>query len=322
MSDRSIVFPASGHKEQRLLAFDAPVLAGYEWPYFVASGAADGPTLALIAGIHGAEYPPIDAVIRFCRDLDPAVLCGRVVAVPVVNLPAFWERTPFVCPRDGKNPNRVFPGDPHGSFSEVLAHAMFETVIRRGDYLVDLHAGDMVEDLAPFSLVQQTGQERVDAAALGLATAFALPYLVVQAPSGGPVAGTTNAAAAQAGIPAVIAEAGGVGQLQAEAVALHLRGLSRVLRRLGMLQGELAPLDPPALMRDFVWLRAEQGGFFRKTIVAGDTVVAGASIGQMVDLWGEPRAEVRTPVGGVVLFVTTSPAIADDGLLVGIGVPQ
>ena len=89
-----------------------------------------------------------------------------------------------------------------------------------------------------------------------------------------------------------------------------------------MLEGALAPLPAPTLMRDFVWLRAEQGGFFRKTIAAGDTVAAGASIGQMVDLWGEPRAEVHSPVDGVVLFVTTSPAIADDGLLVGIGVPR
>lgn len=322
MTDRAIVFPAPGQKERRLLAFDAPLLADYEWPYFAISGAADGPTLCLIAGIHGAEYPPIDAALRFCRALDPRALRGRVVGVPVVNLPAFWERTPFVCPRDGKNPNRVFPGNASGTYSEALAHALFEGVIRRGDYLVDLHAGDMVEDLAPFSLVQQSGVAAVDDRALELAMAFGLPYLVVQAPSGGPVAGTTNGAAAQAGIPAVIAEAGGVGQLQAAAVELHLRGLDRVLRRLGMLDGDLAALDEPVVMRDFVWLRAEQGGFFRKTIVAGDTVTAGASLGQVVDLWGEPRAEVRSPVDGVALFVTTSPAMPDGGLVVGIGVPR
>lgn len=322
MSDRTVVFPAPSHKERRLLAFDAPLLADDEWPYIAISGATDGPTLCLLAGIHGAEYPPIDALLRFCRALDPATLHGRIVAVPVVNLPAFWERTPFVCPRDGKNPNRAFPGDAHGSYTDVLAHAMFETVIRRGDILIDLHCGDMVEELAPFSLVQQTSDDKLDTTALELARAFGLPYLIQQAPSGGPVAGTTNGAAAAAGIPAVIAEAGGVGQLQAEAVELHLRGLDRALRRLGMLEGALTPLPEPVLMRDFVWLRAEQGGFFRKTISAGDRVAAGASIGQIVDLWGEPRAEVHSPVDGVVLFVTTSPAMPDGGLVVGIGVPQ
>src|SRR5579871_5875052 len=119
MADRTVTFPAPGGKDRRLLAFDAPALEGLEWPYFAISGAHDGPTVCLIAGIHGAEYPPIDAVMRFCGALEPAQLHGRVVGVPVVNLPAFWERTPFVCPSDGKNPNRVFPGKPDGTFSEV-----------------------------------------------------------------------------------------------------------------------------------------------------------------------------------------------------------
>lgn len=321
MTDRSVVFPAPGQADRRLLAFDSPTLADYEWPYFAISGAADGPTLCLIAGIHGAEYPPIDAVMRFCRALDPATLRGRVVGVPVVNLPAFWERTPFVCPRDGTNPNRVFPGRADGSFSEVMAHHIFETVIRRGDYLLDLHCGDLVEDLAPFSIVQQTEDERVDRVALEMATAFALAYTIVQPHGGGPIGGTTNAAAAYVGIPAVIAEAGGVGQLQPEAVDLHLRGLRRVLQRLEMLEGEPEVLPDSVRMRDFVWLRAERGGFFHRAVAAGDRIAQGGLIGRMVDLWGEPRDEIVSPVDGVAIFTTTSPAIANGGLLIGIGVP-
>jgi predicted deacylase len=321
MSDRAVVFPVSGHKEQRLLAFDSAALAGYEWPYFAISGAQDGPTVALIAGIHGAEYPPIDAALRFCQALDPAMLRGRVLAVPVVDLPSFWERTPFVCPIDGKNPNRVFPGAPNGTFSEALAYHMVESVFRRGDYLVDLHGGDLVEDLVPFSLMQRTDNAALDEAALDLAYTFGLPYVISQAPSGGPVAGTTNGAAAQVGIPALIAEAGGIGQLQPEAVELHLRGLRRVLQRLRMLDGALEPLPEQTRIHDFVWIRAERGGFFRKAIAAGDNLAVGGLIGTMVDLWGETRQQISSPVAGTVLFVTTSPAIKDDGLLVGIGVP-
>jgi predicted deacylase len=321
MNDQRIVFPAPGTTERRLLRFDAGLLAEYAWPYFAINGAYDGPTVCLIAGIHGAEYPPIDAVMRFCRALDPGHLHGRVIGVPVVNLPAFWERTPFVCPRDGKNPNRVFPGTPDGTFSEVLAFHFFETVIRRGDYLIDLHCGDLVEDLLPFSLIQQSGDAVVDARALDLAQVFGLPNVIVQARAAGPIAGTTNGAAAAAGIPALIAEAGGIGQLEPEAVEMHLHGLQRVFQRLEMLEG--APLEPlpTRLIRDFVWVRAERGGFFRKAIAAGDSLAAGDPLGEMVDLWGEPIATIPSPTAGVVLFVTTSPAIKDDGLLVGIGVP-
>lgn len=321
MTDHSVIFPAPGQAERRLLSFAAPLLDGYEWPYFAISGAADGPTLCVIAGIHGAEYPPIEAVMRFCRSLDPATLRGRVVGVPVVNLPAFWQRTPFVCPGDGKNPNRVFPGKPDGTFSEVLAYHMFESVIRRGDFLIDLHCGDMVEDLAPFSIVQESGDRRVDDTAVRMATAFALSYTIVEPRGGGPIAGTTNASAADAGIPAIIAEAGGVGQLQPEAVELHLRGLRRVLQRLDMLEGTPEILADPVGIRDFVWVRAERGGFFRRAVAAGDHIAKGGLIGRIVDLWGEPRDEIPSPVAGVALFTTTSPAIADGGLLAGIGVP-
>ena len=48
-------------------------------------------------------------------------------------MPAFLPRTPFVCPIDGKNPNRFFPGDPEGTFSEVLDDAIFRTVITPSD---------------------------------------------------------------------------------------------------------------------------------------------------------------------------------------------
>ena len=318
MSDTTIVFPAAGQKARRRLAFDAPALAGLTWPYFALSGAHDGPTLCVIAGLHGAEYPPIDAVMRFCRDLDPASVRGRVIGLPVANLPAFWERTPFVCPRDGKNPNRVFPGTPNGTFTEVLAAHIFEQVVRRGDYLIDLHGGDMVEDLTPFSVVQQTDRVDLDAVAVDLATVFGLPYLVVEAADGAPISGTMAGAASAAGIPAFIAEAGAIGQLQTEAVDLHLRGLRRVLQRLKMRDGTLEALQEPVVMREFAWSRAERGGFFRKKLAAGDYVEAGGRIGTMVDFWGDPLAEITSPVGGIALFVTTSPAVADNGLLVGI----
>lgn len=321
MADRSVAFPAPGRSERRTLTFDAPLLAEYELPYCAISGQADGPVLCVIAGIHGAEYPPMEAVMRFCRDVDPALLRGRILGVPIVNLPAYWERTPFVCPRDGKNPNRAFPGDPAGTFTDVLAHHIFESVIRRGDYLVDLHCGDMVEDLAPFSLVYQNGRADLDRRALDLAAVYGLHYLIALPHGGGPISGTTAAAAMEAGIPAVTPEAGGVGLLQEDAVALHLRGLRRVLLHLGMLEGRIEPLPAPTAIKDFVWVRAERGGFFRKRIGAGDRLRAGESLGQMADLWGTPQEEIASPVDGVALFVTTSPAIADNGLLAGIGVP-
>ncbi len=68
----------------------------------------------------------------------------------------------FVCPLDNINPNRVFPGRADGTFSEVLAYHFFQEIFSHVDYLIDLHGGDMVEDLIPFTIFQETGQAEVD----------------------------------------------------------------------------------------------------------------------------------------------------------------
>src|SRR5260370_3278855 len=83
------------------------------------------------------------------RGLEGRDLRGRVVAVPVLNLPAFRARSPFVVPDDGKNLNRCFPGDPAGTLADRLAHATFPRPISGSDALVDVHAGDMGAALGP-----------------------------------------------------------------------------------------------------------------------------------------------------------------------------
>jgi predicted deacylase len=124
-------------------------------PYFDVRGDQDGPRLTVLAGVHGAEYASIAAAREFVANLDVEQVSGRIVVVPVVNVPAFWARSAFVVPADGKNLNRSFPGDPNGSYSEVLAHHVFQHLVLGSDYLVDLHAGDLPEALEPFTIYEQ-----------------------------------------------------------------------------------------------------------------------------------------------------------------------
>ena len=292
-------------------------VADLELPCLDVRGELDGPHLCLIAGIHGCEYSSIAAVRRFACALDPARLAGSVTAVPIVNLPSYWARSPFVSPADGKNLNRCFPGNLEGTYSDVLAHDVFERLIAPSDYLVDLHGGDMVEGLEPFALYDES---RVEETAREMAIAFGLPYVMRLERAGAPVGGTTSAAAAAAGIPAVIAEAGGRGLLEEAAVELHVRGLENVLRRLDMLDGD--PEPPQAGMRSvarFVWLRSSAAGWWEPFADAGAEVGEGALLGTVSDLFGDVLEEISAPEAGVLLFVTTSPAVGEGGLLLGLG---
>jgi uncharacterized protein len=298
-------------------------LAGLDIPVVELTGAGDGPRLTVLAGVHGCEYAPMAAVRRWTLALAGRELRGSVRAVPVLNLPAFRARTPFLVPDDGKNLNRCFPGDPEGTLAQRLAHAAFTQLITGSDALVDVHAGDMVEALEPFALYD-TGP--AEARALELATAYGLGYVIRQEP--GPdraVGGTTSTAAADVGIPAIIAEAGGCGLVEAAAVDAHVRGLDQVLAVLGMTDGPApgtVPAAAPVRLGRFLWLRSTSEGWWEPTVRPGEQVAEGQVLGTVSSLDGaEVLQSVTAPAPGVPMFITSSPAVAADGLLLGLGAP-
>jgi uncharacterized protein len=303
-------------------------LAGLDVPVVELTGAPDGPRLTVLAGVHGCEYASMAAVRRWANGLAGRDLRGSVRAVPVLNLPAFEARSPFVVPQDGKNLNRCFPGDPAGTLADRLAHATFTQLIATSDALVDAHCGDLPEALEPFVLYEAGPGE---ARARELAFAYGLGYVIRQEP--GPdraVAGTTSAAAAEIGIPAITAEAGGCGLVEEAAVGLHVRGLDRVIAALGMTgdpAGHPDPagsgqdqIGPPAELRRFLWLRCSDAGWWQPVVRPGEEVAQGQMLGTVSSIDGSQVLQsITAPANGVPMFITSSPAVAADGLLLGLG---
>jgi predicted deacylase len=293
-------------------------LAGLAVPLIEVTGSADGPLLTVVSGVHGCEYASMDGVRRWTRSLQARDLRGRVRAVPVLNTTAFAARTPFVVPEDGKNLNRCFPGDPAGTLAERLAYDTFTQLIQGSDAVIDAHCGDMVEALQPFTLYEGGFAED---RARELATAYGLPYVIRQvAGPGRAVGGTTSSAAAEVGIPAITAEAGGCGLVEEHAVQMHIAGLDGVLALLGMSENQAEPASAPSYLERFLWLRCQDAGWWQPSVGAGDTVTEGQVIGTVSTLDGAQVLEsITAPAEGVVIFLTSSPAVAADGLLLGLG---
>ncbi len=295
-------------------------LAGLDVPVLDITGTGDGPLLTVLAGVHGCEYASMAGLRIWARSLAGRELSGRVLAVPVLNLPAFRARTPFVVPDDGKNLNRCFPGNATGSLAERLAYDTFTKIIKGSDVLIDMHAGDMVEALQPFALYDAGPGE---ARALEVARAYGLGYVIRQEP--GPdraVAGTSSSAAAEIGIPAIIAEAGGCGLVEPAAVEAHVRGLHRVLALLGMADSPAGPPDdvpPPTYLRRFLWLHGRDGGWWEPSAQVGEAVAEGQVIGTVSSIDGTQILEsITAPADGVIMFMTSSPAVSAEGLLLGL----
>jgi hypothetical protein len=307
-------------------------------PVISITGAKPGPVLFVNAGVHGGEYPAIEAVIRLSNTLDPQKMAGTVILMPVMNLPAFRARTPFVCPIDNVNPNRVFPGDPTGSYSEQMTHALINEFVVHADAYIDLHGGDIPEALVPFVICRH-GDDDVSVKSKQMALAFELPYVLTVSkpvqPGKGHRAGagglSSYAAAAEKGVPSILAEAGGVGQMQEDAVALLVQGVINVMRHLGMIdadgarQNKKSAVAKPActtILTNFEWLYANHEGMWYPKVGPGDLVKKAQEIGTIGDLFGDTLEKIISPVNGVILFLTINPSMLEKGLLMGIGAKE
>jgi predicted deacylase len=284
-------------------------------PVVVINGKADGPVFAVTAGVHGAEYPGIEAAIRLSRTLNPVEVRGAVIIVPVVSVPAFQRRAIYINPLDGMNFNRVCPGNPVGTITEIMADLLFKNVIAQADYYIDLHGGDMIEALVPFTLYYKSGKEEVDAASKALAEAYGIPIILGTTV----LRGGTYGAAAAMGKPAILTEAGGQGILDEPSTQTHARGVLNVLRKFGGLTGSIEARPAPVYYNKFVWVAAEQDCVYYPKVTVGQQVKEGAIIAEFTDLFGDKIGELRSPATGPVLFLVTSPAINKNDPLMAIG---
>lgn len=292
-------------------------LVGSEIPFYTYGNPELGPTVSIMAGVHGCEYVPMLALRQFLDDLDESQLKGSLRVVPMANIASFQARTAFVVPHDGLNLNRCFPGTLGGSFTERLAYALFHEAIAPAQYHVDMHAGDQVEALEPFAIYDVSS---VEEASSGMAHAYGLPYVIRTERSESPIAGTSSAAAAEAGIASITAEVGGRGLVDDVSVARHLEGLRRLLASLGVLPATFPDAAPPIEIHHWVWLRSTTAGWWSSRFDVGEWVDANEIIGTVRSLDGAHYEEIVAPEAGVPLFLTTSPAVAAEGLLLGLGV--
>ena len=290
---------------------EVPALAdqGARIPVSLVRGAQDGPVLALVAGTHGYEYPGITALQRLRQSIDPSALRGTLILVHIANPPSFYGRTIYTSPADGKNLNRVYPGRAAGTLSERIAHVITTEVIAKADFLVDLHAGDGNEALRPYLYMPVTGDARLDAAIRGMALAFGLDHIVIDA-SRIPPPGETqfvDATALARGIPAMTTETGQLGLNDEHSVALAERGIQNLMRHLGMLQGTAEPNPNVVWLKDYQVINSPANGIFRATVRDGYAVAEGGLLGELYDPFGAKISDVRAPFAGIVNYVIGTP---------------
>ena len=58
--------------------------------------------------------------------------------------------------------NRFYPGDPNGTQTDRASYVITKEVVEQCDHLIDLHGGDLDENLRPYSYWTVTGNQKQD----------------------------------------------------------------------------------------------------------------------------------------------------------------
>jgi uncharacterized protein len=218
---------------------------------------------------------------------------------------------PHLNPVDGKNMNRLYPGNPNGTQTERALWAIGRQVVEPSDYLIDLHGGDLDENLRRYSYWPQTGNQKLDATSRAMVMAFGLDHIIIQKTQGPAVPGAVPISrfAQDLGKPTIIAEAGHAGTTNAEDVDALVQGAENVMRYLKMLPGEVTPVEHPVWIGQITTVRGDQDGIFYPLVVPESYVQQGMRIGYTTDYFGNKLADVVAPVSGVVVFVCSVPSM-------------
>ena len=301
-----------GRKERLQLHVTAHLCGPLILRALLATGREPGPTLLVVAGVHGDEYEGMEAVRQVFAALDPATMRGAFLGIPVANPLAYAARTrPTPTDVDGLNLARVFPGNACGTLTQRLAHHLLGLVERNvgpGDLFVDLHSGSAEVAFAPM-----VGFRDVDGstACEEAARHFGIPRLWRIPDSPGPF----NAETARRGIPTIGTETTGRAGCDPVDVAAYVAGLRNLMAYLHIhVDAPSAPrFDGPA--RPTVDVFAPAGGFFRPAVQLLGDVKDGTPLGDIVDLDGDVVAEVIAPMAGQVWACRATPAVLPGELI-------
>lgn len=305
------------------MRFANPLLAGYSWPLCEIRGAEPGPRLCVSAGVHVNEVSSMEAAVRLQRLFDPQAIRGSVSIVPLINQPALYTYSEYVCPLDGRNINFTFPGKADGTFSEALCDAIMNEWCAGSDCYIDMHGGDLRENVSKFSIFQHTPNADLDALARKMAMCFDAEIVVGLPPAHMEKPGRPPTGFARHDRLALMSEAGSNGLLDEGAISFHVEGVLNIARTLGILDTPLSGFcNARVPCDDYLWVDCPASGEFHAEAEPGARVEKGQRLGTMRDFFGEVVAEIVAPQTGLLLWRMTHPSIPKGASVLAVAVEE
>lgn len=263
-----------------------------------------GPTVLIEAGNHGDEYEGPIALGELLREIDPAEVSGRIIAIPAINIRAVEAGT-RTSPVDGLNFNRCFPGDFNGTLTSQIAAYVNDCLMPIADYFLDLHSGGSSLMIMPSAIIEPSPTPEGHRRNIDATLAFGAPTVVMVDNLG--ETRTSTAAANAQGLVVVGSEMAGGGLVSQDALAICRRGIRNVLRHAGVLEGkpelpENANARVLKIPGSQGYILADDDGVFEPIAQLGTVARRGELAGRIHFLRTPSRepVELRHAIDGVV----------------------
>ncbi len=279
-------------------------------PTLVLVGHRSGPVVGLTAALHGNELNGIPTIHGLFARVAPEELAGTLVGVTIANVPGYLRHQRGYT--DGADLNRIMPGHPFGSESQIYAHRLLERILDRADVLIDLHTASFgrvnclyvranLDDPASAALARSIGAE-----------------VIVHNPAGD---GTLRGAMADRGAPAITVEIGDPQVIERGIVRTSRIGIRDALEQLGMLPEDEERTPKQALeCRQSAWLYTDAGGLLHVLPSVGERVADGQLVARLHDPWGQLLRSYHSPATGVVIGKSTNPVCRSGSRILHLGV--
>ncbi|MGM0595028.1 MAG: succinylglutamate desuccinylase/aspartoacylase family protein [Pseudomonadota bacterium] len=269
-------------------------------PVHVVNGKRDGPRLFVSAAIHGDELNGVEIIRRLLRLPVLKRLRGTLIAIPIVNVHGFLERSRYLP--DRRDLNRSFPGHERGSLASRVANLFMEEIVDQCSHGIDLHTAGVHRSNLP-----QIRANLEDEETARLAEAFNTPVLI----DANIRDGSLRQAAMEQGIPMLLYEAGEALRFDEVAIRAGVHGIVQVMRALDMLPAVRKKKRgyKPVLARASSWVRSPDSGILRAMVSLGTQVERDTLLGIVADPFGERDVEIRSPYNGIIVGRSNLPLV-------------
>ncbi|MSP48641.1 MAG: hypothetical protein EXQ95_04870 [Alphaproteobacteria bacterium] len=276
-----------------------------------------GLRVVVFGGTHGDETEGVLAANRLAG-ADLALMSGVLEVVPIVHEAAYFNDT-RISPLDGRDLARTFPGDPAGTPTQQLAHALHTQILAGADLLIDLHTAGSYLDIPYLTGYIDDGRDKKG---LGerAAKAFGADFIwrhETRAP-GRTLSDMDAAIYTEAPLP---------GPTDAAFADRYYDGVLRVLAELGMLDRSAAPKPEKPSRRivsggdvDKDMQPVGRAGLFIHKVRHGEKVAKGQVLGQVIDVRGAVLEEIRSHYEGWVVVLKRRPHVKPGDQVVGVAV--